>query len=150
MKYEFIKIDDDVTELRYKDKVFKIKKDIDLQVKIQSAIPRARILMSAELSKMGITKKDLVIERHEGNKTYYDNSNVLDIEEQYQAIASQQVDDEIISKYCDMTLAELMQDIGLNVGEANIENEKFGLELTSALMGREIKSPSEQKGKDTK
>ena len=25
MKYEFIKIDDDVTELRYKDKVFKIK-----------------------------------------------------------------------------------------------------------------------------
>lgn len=150
MKYEFIKIDDDVTELRYKDKVFKIKKDIDLQVKIQSAIPRARILMSAELSKMGITKKDLVIERHEGNKTYYDNSNVLDIEEQYQAIASQQVYDEIISKYCDMTLAELMQDIGLNVEEANIENEKFGLELTSALMGREIKSPSEQKGKDTK
>lgn len=145
MKYEFIKIDDDTTELRYKDKVFAIKKDIDLQVKIQNAIPRAKILMSAELTKMGMTKKDLVIERHEGDKTYYDNSNVLDIEEQYQALASQQVYDEIIRKYCGMSLTELMADIGFDLEHGNAENEKFGMELTSALMGKELKSPREEK-----
>lgn len=145
MKYEFIKIDDDTTELRYKDKVFAIKKDIDLQVKIQNAIPRAKILMSAELTKMGMTKKDLVIERHEGEKTYYDNSNVLDIEEQYQALASQQVYDEIIRKYCGMSLTELMADIGFDLEHGNVENEKFGMELTSALMGKELKSPRKEK-----
>ena len=71
MKYEFVKVDSDTTELRYKDKVFTFRKDIDLEKRIQESIPRARILLNAELAKMGLTKKDLVIERHEGNKTYY-------------------------------------------------------------------------------
>lgn len=150
MKYEFIKIDSDTTELRYKDKVFSIKKDIDLEKRIQEAIPRARILMNAELSKMGMTKKDLVIERHEGNKTYYDNTNIMDAEEQFQAIATMQVFDEIVSKYTNMTLAELMQDIGLDVNEANKENEQFGLDLTNAFTGREVsKFPSQESNEET-
>lgn len=134
MKYTFTKIDEDTTELRYKDKVFPIKKDIDLQKRIQSAIPRARVLMSAELAKMGLTKKDLVIERHEGNKTYYDNSNILDAEEQYQAIATMEVFDEILVKYTKMTLNELIQDMELE----NEEVAVFGTDLTNAIMGREI------------
>lgn len=150
MKYEFIKIDSDTTELRYKDKVFSIKKDIDLEKRIQEAIPRARILMNAELSKMGMTKKDLVIERHEGNKTYYDNTNIMDAEEQFQAIATMQVFDEIVSKYTNMTLAELMADIGLDVNEANKENEQFGLDLTSAFTGREVnRFPSQENNEET-
>lgn len=150
MKYEFVKIDSDTTELRYKDKVFSIKKDIDLEKRIQEAIPRARILMNAELSKMGMTKKDLVIERHEGNKTYYDNTNIMDAEEQFQAIATMQVFDEIVSKYTNMTLAELMQDIGLDVNEANKENEQFGLDLTSAFTGREVnRFPSQENNEET-
>lgn len=150
MKYEFIKIDSDTTELRYKDKVFTIKKDIDLEKRIQETIPRARILLNAELSKMGMTKKDLVIERHEGNKTYYDNTNIIDAEEQYQAIATMQVYDEIVKKYTDMTLAELMQDIGLDVENANKENEQFGVDLTSAFTGRELsKFPSKENNEET-
>lgn len=148
MKYEFTKIDSDTTELRYKDKVFTIKKDIDLEKRIQESIPRARILMNAELSKMGMTKKNLVIERHEGNKTYYDNSNIMDAEEQFQAIATMQVFDEIVKNFSGMSLAELMQDIGLNVNEENKENEQFGVELTGAFTGRELnKFPSEPKHK---
>ena len=69
MKYNFNKVDQDTTELSYKDKIFSIKRDIDLQKRIQEAIPKARVLMNVELAKMGLTKKDLVIERHEGNKT---------------------------------------------------------------------------------
>ena len=147
MKYEFVKIDSDTTELRYKDKVYTIKQDIDLEKRIQESIPRARILMNAELSKMGMTKKDLVIEKHEGNKTYYDNSNIMDAEEQYQAIVMMQVYDEIITKYCNMTLAGLMQDIGLDTENDNKENQQFGIALTNALTGRSkegITFPSKQ------
>lgn len=139
MKYEFIKIDNDTTELRYKDKVFTIKQDIDLEKRIQESIPRARILMNAELSKMGMTKKDLVIEKHEGNKTYYDNSNIMDAEEQYQAIVMMQVFDEILIKYTKMTLNELIQDMELNQEEIGL----FGTDLTNAIIGRNVLEKSE-------
>lgn len=134
MKYSFNKIDQDTTELVYKDKTFSIKRDIDLQKRIQEAIPKARVLMNVELAKMGLTKKDLVIERHEGNKTYYDNSNIMDAEEQYQAIATMEVFDEILVKYTKMTLNDLIQDIGLDGDEVGV----FGTDLTNAIMGREV------------
>jgi hypothetical protein len=134
MKYKFTKVDQDTTELSYKDKVFPIKRDIDLQKRIQEAIPKARVLMNVELAKMGLTKKDLVIERHEGNKTYYDNSNIMDAEEQYQAIATMEVFDEILVKYTKMTLNDLIQDIDLNQDEVG----DFGTDLTNAIMGKEV------------
>lgn len=134
MKYKFTKIDQDTTELSYKDKRFPIKRDIDLQKRIQEAIPKARVLMNVELAKMGLTKKDLVIERHEGNKTYYDNSNIMDAEEQYQAIATMEVFDEILVKYTKMTLNDLIQDIDLNQDEVG----DFGTDLTNAIMGKEV------------
>lgn len=139
MKYNFNKVDQDTTELSYKDKVFSIKRDIDLQKRIQEAIPKARVLMNVELAKMGLTKKDLVIERHEGNKTYYDNSNIMDAEEQYQAIATMEVFDEILVKYTKMTLNDLIQDIGLEGDEVGV----FGTDLTNAIMGRDILNKEE-------
>jgi hypothetical protein len=145
MKYEFKKIDSDTTELRYKDKVFPIKKDIDLEKRIQEAIPRAKILMNSELAKVGKTKDDLIIVRKDGDKTYYDNRNAMEVEEQYQSVVIMQVYDEILQKYCNMTLAELMTDIGLDTQNETKENEKFGVDLTQALMGREVsKFPSKQ------
>lgn len=142
MKYTFTKIDDDTTELSYKDKSFQFKRDIDLQKRIQEAIPRARILMSKDLAKMGLTKKDLIIERHEGNKTYYDNSNIMDAEEQYQAIATMEVFDEILIKYTKMSLNELITDIDLTDKEV----ESFSFDLTTALTGRNIETfPSKPK-----
>ena len=134
MQYKFTKVDQDTTELSYKDKVFPIKRDVDLQKRIQEAIPKARVLMNVELAKMGLTKKDLVIERHEGNKTYYDNSNIMDAEEQYQAIATMEVFDEILVKYTKMTLNDLIQDIDLNQDEVG----DFGTDLTNAIMGKEV------------
>ena len=139
MKYNFNKVDQDTTELSYKDKIFSIKRDIDLQKRIQEAIPKARVLMNVELAKMGLTKKDLVIERHEGNKTYYDNSNIMDAEEQYQAIATMEVFDEILIKYTKMTLNDLIQDIGLEGDEVGV----FGTDLTNAIMGRDILNKEE-------
>lgn len=144
MKYEFIRVDDDTTLLKYKDKEITIKRDIELQVKIQSSVKRARIMMNKDLSSMGMTKKDLVIERHEGNKTYYDNANIMDVEEQYQTLAIQEVFEEIVKKYSGMTLEQLMLDIGLNAQTENEENKKFGEDLAKATMGKTEKSPSEE------
>lgn len=147
MKYTFTKIDDDTTELNYKGKSFQFKRDIDLQKRIQEAIPRARILMSKDLAKMGLTKKDLIIERHEGNKTYYDNSNIMDAEEQYQAIATMEVFDEILIKYTKMSLNELITDIDLTDKEV----ESFSFDLTTALTGRNIETfPSKPKIEEIK
>lgn len=142
MKYKFTKIDEDTTELSYKDKKFLIKRDVDLLKRMQEAIPRARILMNAELSKMGMTKKDLVIERHEGNKTIYDNSNIMDAEEQYQAIATMEVFDNILKKYTQMSFIELMEDVGFNPNQESEENNKFALELTNCLNGKNDEFPS--------
>ena len=147
MKYTFTKIDDDTTELNYKGKSFQFKRDIDLQKRIQEAIPRARILMSKDLAKMGLTKKDLIIERHEGNKTYYDNSNIMDAEEQYQAIATMEVFDEILIKYTKMSLNELITDIDLTDKEV----ESFSFDLTTALTVRNIETfPSKPKIEEIK
>lgn len=143
MKYEFITIDEDTTELKYKDKVISIKKDVDLQVKVQGATARARMRMNNDLTKEGMTRKDLTIEKHEGNKTYYDNTNALDLEEYYQLLALQEVMDELVKKYSGMTLVELMQDVGLDIMVDSKENQDFMTNLTKAFMGNKT-SPSQK------
>lgn len=131
MKYSFTSIDTDTTELTYKDKRFEVHKDVDLMKRMQSIPIKARTAMMLDLSKKGITKKDLVIERKEGNKTYYDNSNLLEVEEVYTNQASVDIIDELCQKYFNMGLAELITDIGLDENET----EKFGADLMSAFSG---------------
>ena len=98
MKYKFEKIDDDITKLSYKDKEFEIKRDVELTYKLQSVYMRARTKMMLELSKEGITKKDLVIERKANGKTYYDNSNINELEKYYTEMAFLEIYDEISKK----------------------------------------------------
>ena len=141
MKYEFIKVDSDTTNLKYKDKVFTIKKDVNLVKKMQECNIKARTKLMVDLTQQGMTKKDLILERKEGNKTYYDNSNFLSVEEAYIQNASQQVYDEICMKYCNMNLTELMEDIELDFSN-NDEMEKFGLDLTKALTNQVKGFPS--------
>jgi hypothetical protein len=75
----------------------------------------------------------LVLERKEGNKTIYDNSNLLELEQEYYNLASVDLIDELCQKYFSMGLIETIQDIGLN----DIEVEEFGKNLMSAFSGLE-------------
>lgn len=143
MKYEFKKIDDDTTELHYKDKVFKIERDVELLKSLQEIEIRARNKMFIELSKQGITKNDLVVIKKEGNKTYEDNSNLIEVESNYIAQETTKVYDEICQRYTNLTMEGLMYDIGLNIYEENEENEKFGIDLSLAIMGK-TESPSKE------
>lgn len=139
MKYKFEKIDNDTTKLSYKEKEFTIKRDIELSKKIQGIYMKARTKMMVDLAKEGITKKDLVIERKENGKTYYDNTNVTEIEQTYIQMVSLELYNEICKKSTGMEIEELMEDIGLNESEA----EKFGNEFSLALQGK-TKTPSKE------
>lgn len=137
MKYKFEKVDNDTTKLSYKDKEFEFKRDVDLTKKIQGLYANARTKMMVELSKQGITKKDLVIEKKENGKTLYDNSNLTEIENTYIQMASLELYNDITKKHTGMELQELMTNIGLTEKEA----EQFGTDLTMAIQG-DVKTPS--------
>lgn len=139
MKYKFERIDNDTTRLSYKEKEFTIKRDVELTKKIQGIYMKARTKMMVDLAKEGITKKDLVIERKENGKTYYDNSNITEIEQNYIQMASLDLYNEICKSSTDMAIDELMEDIGLNENEA----EKFGNEFSLAIQGK-TKTPSKE------
>ena len=140
MKYKFEKIDDDITKLIYKDKEFEIKRDVELTSKMQGVYMKARTKMMIDFSKQGLTKKDLVIERKEKGKTYYDNSNLTELEKYYTQMAFLEIYDDISKNVTGMIFQDLILDIGLSESET----EKFGVDFSNALLGK-TKTPSEQK-----
>ena len=143
MKYEFVKIDDDTTELRYKDKVFSFIKNIELLSSLQGINFRAKARMMNELKKMGMTAKDLVIVKKEGNKTYEDNSNLLDLEEYCLSVEAELIYDEILKKYCGMSLASILKDIGIDTTNKD-EVIEFTTKVNEAITGKST-TPREEK-----
>ena len=141
MKYKFTKIDDDNTELSYKDKTFILKKDVELLTKMESLQVRAKRKMIFDLAKDGLTIEDLQVERHEGNKTIVDKSNLLSLEKDYLDLVSTEILNEITTKYTNMTLPELLKDIEINISEQGLkEQEQSIYDFLMALRGD--KSPS--------
>lgn len=137
-KYEFIKQDEDTTILKYKDKSFEIKKDVELQKEIESVNKNARVKMMVDLTKQGITSNDLVVIRKEGSKTYEDKSNLIQLEQSYMQEASIDLFQSLSNRYFGMNLEDLIKDIGLNDEEAS----KFGNDFAYALAGKS--SPSQK------
>lgn len=137
-KYEFIKQDEDTTILKYKDKSFEIKKNVELQKEIESVNKNARVKMMVDLTKQGITSNDLVVIRKEGSKTYEDKSNLMQLEQSYMQEASIDLFQNLSNRYFGMNLEDLIKDIGLTDEEAS----KFGNDFAYALAGKP--SPSQK------
>lgn len=135
MKYEFKSIGTDEIELTYKDKSFKFKRDVNLIREMQNIVKEARLKMIKDLSSQGISLKDLVIERHENNKTYYDNTNKEEMEQVYQNDATMEFFDKKCKEYFDNDLASLITDIGLTEEE---EITNFSSEFVNILTGNTI------------
>jgi hypothetical protein len=143
MKYQFTEKDEDTTILKYQDKEFEIKRDVELQTKVQSVHSKARTKMFIELTKQGIKKEDLIIKEIKNGKTYEDNSNLQEVEKGYVEIETLNLMDEISKKYTNMTFSELIIDIGLS--ENNYEEiENFTKDFTLAIRGNN-KTPSKSK-----
>lgn len=133
MKYQIIKNATDDYTLKYKDKEFNYKSDIELMSKLQEAPKNARIKMLKDLAKEGISLKDFTIESKKDGKTYFDNTNKNELENTY--IQDEML--EVINKSCkskfNLSFTELLIDIGLTEQQ---EQEKFSSELGSSLMGK--------------
>ena len=132
MKYEFIKVDEDTTKLKYKDKEFIFKSNVKIISEMQSLVMQSRMKMIQDLSKNGQSIKELTIETKKNGKTYYDNSNKEELEKMYQ----EQITLDYFNNKCieifNMDLASLMLDIGL---ETEQEGSKFSNEFLQHLSG---------------
>lgn len=133
MKYEFIKVDEDTSKLKYKDKEFEIKRNVKLVSEMQELIKKARLNMIMDLSKQGISIDSLTIEKKENGKTYYDNSNKLAIEKIYQEQATLEYFNNLVEHITNMTLEALLEDIGLSTEK---EGEQFSQQLMECLSGK--------------
>ncbi len=132
MKYQFIKVDEDTTKLKYKDKEFEIKRNVKLVSEIQSLVMKARVKMIQDFAKQGISVKDLTIETKKDGKTYYDNSNKAELEKIYQEQVTLEYFNNKYQELFGMDMAGLIQDIGL---EKEDEVAKFSEELVQCLNG---------------
>lgn len=143
MKYEFIKVDEDTTKLKYGEKEFDIKKTVGLLQKLQSLNNKAKLTMYKELKESGLTANDLIVTKTEGNKTTEDKSSLIELEQYYVGVESQKVYDEILKEATGMTLAEILVDMNLDFNNTDTVKD-FMVELTKAIttVG---KSPSEEK-----
>ena len=128
--YEFIEVDEDTTKLKYKDKEFLIKRDVGLLKDLQSINVKAKRRMVMELAKEGLTTKDLVIEKNINGKKIMDNSNLTEMENSYVQQESLNVFDNLVNKFCGMSIAELIMDIGI-LDEK--QSEEFGNKLINAF-----------------
>lgn len=138
MIYSFTEKDADTTILKYKDKEFEIKRDIELVSKLQDVNNKARTKMYVELTKQGIKKEDLIIITTKDGKRYEDNSNLTALEKSYIDTETINLMSDICKKYFNMTLEELVLDIGLDP----ITSQEFGLKLGEAISGK--KTPSKK------
>lgn len=131
MKYKF-NLEDDIVSLKYKDKEFTFKTNVKLVSEMQSLVMKARIEMIQDINKSGQTIKDFTKEIKKDGKTYYDNTNKVELEKIYQ----EKITLEFFNKKCEeifsMDIAGLMQDIGLTTEE---EGSKFSNDLISYLSG---------------
>lgn len=133
MKYEIIKNGVDDYTLKYKDKSFNYKSNIELISKLQEAPKMARIEMLKDLAKEGISLKDFTIEQKMNGKTYFDNTNKNELENTYIQNKMLEIIDNVCKENFGLGITQLILDIGL---ENNEEQEKFSSELGASLMGK--------------
>jgi hypothetical protein len=135
MKYKFEKTAEDTYKLTYKEKEFTIKSSVKVIKELQGLISKARVNMINDLAKNGNSIKTLTIEVKENGKTYYDNSNVKELEKVYQEEATVNYFNDKSVQLFGMELQELLNDIELVTAD---EVQEFTTQLVSCLSGKDL------------
>lgn len=131
-KYEFIKNSVDDYTLKYKDKEINFKSNVDVVTRLQDTVASAKTKMIMDLAKQGISIKNLTIETKKDGKTYYDNTNKIELENTYIQQEQGKVFMEIIKEILGVDITELFTDMELN----EKETEEFAKEFGEILTGR--------------
>ena len=82
--YKFERVAEDNYKLTYKDKEFTFRSNVKIISELQNLVVDARQDMILDLSRKGLSIKELTKEVKENGKTYYDNSNAKELEKTYQ------------------------------------------------------------------
>ena len=133
--YKFEKVAEDNYKLTYKDKEFTFRSNVKIISELQNLVVDARQDMIFDLSKKGLSIKELTKEVKENGKTYYDNSNAKELEKTYQEKATMNYFNNKSVEIFGMDLQDLFNDIGLE--EAN-EIQQFTTEFVQCLSGKSI------------
>jgi len=132
MKYKFSINEDDIVSLKYKDKEFTFKTNVKLISEMQGITMEARKRMIQDFAKNGQSIKDLVVETKKDGKTYFDNTNKLELERIYQEELTLEFSNKKCIEFFNMDIATLMQDIGL---ETEDEGSKFSNDFIAYMSG---------------
>lgn len=133
MNFEFIKIDNDTTKLKIKDKEFTIKKDIKAMSELQKINFKAERKLKFDLKKENLSKSDFIKEYKENGKTYSDNSEYLEMVNDYINELSTDIISELCQEKTGLSLVELL--MLADIQDDQEEIEKFGNNLIVALFG---------------
>lgn len=143
MKYEFIKNGVDDYSLKYKDKEIKFKSDVSIISRMQETIAAGKLKMVADLTKKGMTVKDLVIVKKVDGKTYYDNTNKIEVENSYIQTEQGLVFNEILKEKLGMDIQQLQTELELTEDDLG----KFGEDFAKVITGQ-LQFPSEERKQD--
>ena len=119
-KYEIKPIDIDNFELHYINKdnqsvVIPFKRTVELAVKLQSVESNARFKMYEYLTSIGKSKKDLIVERKNGDGTItVDETNYREFEANFLLQEQYKVATEIYKDLLGKTVEELVIDMNLS------------------------------------
>lgn len=130
-KYEIKPIDIDNFELHYINKdnqsvVIPFKRTVELAVKLQSVDSNARFKMYEYLTSIGKSKKDLILERKNGDGTItVDETNYRDFEANFLLQEQYKVATEIFKELLGKTVEELVIDMNLSSEESYLFSSKL-------------------------
>lgn len=130
-KYEIKPIDTDNFELHYINKdnqsvVIPFKRTVELAVKLQSVDSNARFKMYEYLTSIGKSKKDLILERKNGDGTItVDETNYREFEANFLLQEQYKVATEIFKDLLGRTVEELVIDMNLSSEESYLFSSKL-------------------------
>lgn len=130
-KYEIKPIDTDNFELHYINKdnqsvVIPFKRTVELAVKLQSVDSNARFKMYEYLTSIGKSKKNLIVERKNGDGTItVDETNYREFEANFLLQEQYKVATEIFKDLLGRTVEELVIDMNLSSEESYLFSSKL-------------------------
>lgn len=141
----FETINKDETKMSYRDKEFIIKRDVKLLKDFQSLNSRARRKMKFDMAKEGLNINNFIIAKKENGKTIEDHSELNELEKDYIEEATTEIMNDSCMRFFNMTLMELLLDIGLT-NDSSASNQ-FMTQLIKALTGIEDEKIPREKTK---
>lgn len=130
MKYEFKKNGEDDYSLIYKDKEIKFKSNVNAITRLQECEAVAKIKMIDDLATKGKSLRDYTIEIKKDGKTYYDNTNKVELTKLYVQKEFVEVYSSLVKEILRKEIQELYNEMELTETELQKFSEEFGMIIT--------------------